>query len=40
MDLGAMTYIDLESDMACTKQPLTTELEELGAYLHPVTWIS
>ena len=27
-----MTYIDLEIDVACTKQPLTTELKELGAY--------
>ena len=30
-----MTYPDLGSDVACLKQPLTTELGELGAYLSP-----
>ena len=31
-----MAYLDLGSDVYCLKQPLTTELGELGAYLTPI----
>ena len=32
---GKIPKVDLERDVYCTKQPLTTELEKVGAYPLP-----
>ena len=35
MYLRDMSWLDIESDVDCTKHPLTTELEEARAYPPP-----